>query len=208
MGKKDLIRIINEEISEFDFLGNDERQKEEEVFNILKNEDLQKQFICDKLLGRGNIKQIEVSDAWLGGDWEAPHYDLDSVDKLNIEYDVKLTYTYDQSKPPIEFNVFFKSDNIYVSMGGWYDPGRFGGTPDTDIEPTGDRWFDSINYSDIDVTLFTTEGDEIEFTAFEKAPDEIKYLFIRDFIEPYIIDYTNLEVRDKPKFNIHNVPYC
>ena len=93
-------------------------------------------------------------------------------------------------------------------MGGWYKPGRFGGTPDTDYEDEGDRWFDYVNYGDIDVTLYTTEGDEIAFTALEKAPDEIHYLFVRDFIEPYIIDYTNLEVRDKPKFNIHSVPYC
>jgi hypothetical protein len=47
-------RIINEEISEFDFLGNEQYLKEQEVVDLLKNEDFQKQFICDSLLSNLN----------------------------------------------------------------------------------------------------------------------------------------------------------
>ena len=50
--KNDFVEIINEEIKNFDFLGNDEFLKEQEVTDLLINEDLQKQFICDSLLGR------------------------------------------------------------------------------------------------------------------------------------------------------------
>ena len=44
MFKKDFIRIINEEISEFDFLNNQQYQKDREYVDLLNNEDLQKQF--------------------------------------------------------------------------------------------------------------------------------------------------------------------
>ena len=61
MKNKQLIKIINEEISGFDFLGNEEYLKEEEDINILKNEDFQKQFICDLLLKRKEkVKTLQV----------------------------------------------------------------------------------------------------------------------------------------------------
>lgn len=205
MGNKGLIKIINEEISEFDFLGSDERQEDENVFQILSNEDLQKQFICDVLLHKEKIKQIEVSDAWLGGNWEDNY---DEANTLKIEYDINLAYTYDQTKNPIEFNLFFKSDNMPIHMGGWYDPGRFGGTTDTDIESSGEKWFDSIDYDYVEVKLFTLKGDDIEFTAFEKAPPKIQELFIKEYIESYIIDYTSLEIRDLSKDKPQDIPYC
>ena len=55
MINNDIIRIITEEISEFDFLGNDKYQKENESIDLLKNEEFQKRFICDALLSKNNI---------------------------------------------------------------------------------------------------------------------------------------------------------
>ena len=57
MKKRDFIRIINEEISEFDFLGNEQYLKEQEIVDLLKNEDFQKQFICDSLLSINDYKK-------------------------------------------------------------------------------------------------------------------------------------------------------
>lgn len=205
MGKKNLIKIINEEISDFDFLGNDERQDDEVLIQLLSNEDLQKQFICDALLHKEKLNQLDVAEAWLGGDWETPD---DNATELRIEYDVKLAYVYDQTKEPVQFNLLFKSDQIGMKMGGWYDPGRFGGTPDTDREPEGEAWFDYIEYNDIDVNLYSVNGDEVQFTAFEKAPPQIQFLFVREFIEPYIRDYTNLEIKERPRYTAQDVPYC
>ena len=45
MKNKKIIKIINEVITEFDFLGNDEHLKGQEDITLLKNEDMQKQFI-------------------------------------------------------------------------------------------------------------------------------------------------------------------
>jgi hypothetical protein len=206
MENKNVIKIINEVISEFDFLGNDEHTKEQETIDLLKNEDLQKQFICDALLNK-NIKIVGVSDARLGGNWDAQ--DFDDASKLTIEYFLKIQYTYDPNKEPIIFDLDFDSDEVSIGVTGWQDRGRFGGTPDTDIEPSGEAWFDQLNWNDIDVTLFTTDGDEIPFIAFQKAPPRIQTLFIRNFTENFIGKQTGMDIRTKEmKDKIQNVPYC
>jgi len=206
MENKNVIKIINEVISEFDFLGNDEHSKEQETIDLLKNEDLQKQFICDALLNK-NVKNIGVSDARLGGNWDAENFD--DASKLTIEYFLKIQYTYDPNKDPIIFDLDFDSDSISIGVTGWQDSGRFGGTPDTDIEPSGEAWFDQLNWNDIDVTLFTTDGDEIPFVAFQKAPPRIQTLFIRNFTEGFIGKETGMDIRTKEmKDKVQNVPYC
>ena len=60
---KNIINIITEEVKQFDFLGNDERLKEQENNELLMNEELQKQFICDALLGRTDkVKIVDDRD--------------------------------------------------------------------------------------------------------------------------------------------------
>ena len=208
MGEKDLIKIIKEELNEFDFLNNDKHLEEDENLELLSNPDFQKQFICDSLVNETKIRQIETAEAWIGGDWEVAYHELEDANKLQIQYDLKLAYAYDQTKEPVEFNILFHSDNIGISMGGNYDPGRWGGTMGDAIEPSGEAWFDYVNYYDIEVKLFSVEGDEIKFDALEKAPDKIHYLFVQKYVESYISDYTNLEIREKPNFGVNDVPYC
>ena len=211
MVNKNLIKIINEEISEFDFLGDDERQEDAEIVAVLSNEDLQKQFICDSLLRKETtIKEIEVSAAQVGGDWEMSYTSLDNAQSLTLEYDVRLAYTYDTSKPPVEFSLALESDSIGISLDGWYDAGHYGGTTDMDRQEEGEAWFDELQWLDIDVKIFTIDnGEEIKFTAFEKAPWQIKNLFIREYVEDFITGYTNLELRtDDHRIKIGDVPYC
>jgi hypothetical protein len=206
MRSKNVIKIINEVISEFDFLGNDEHTKEQEIINLLKNEDLQKQFICDSLLNK-NVKIVEVSDAHVGGNWDEMNFD--DASRLTITYFLKIQYTYDPNKEPITFDLNFDSDNVSISVDGWYDRGRLGGTPDTDIEPSGESWFDGLDWNDIDVTLFTTDGDEIPFVAFQKAPPRIQTLFVRNYTENFIGSQTGMDIRTREmKDKVQNVPYC
>jgi hypothetical protein len=206
MKKKELIRTINEVISEFDFLGNDEYLKEEENVNLLKNEDFQKQFICDSLINKKNLK-ADVYDSRIGGNWEEDNFD--DTDRMSIEYFLKIEYKYDQSKEPIKFDLNFYADKVDVGKTGWYDKGRIGGTTDSDIAPSGEAWFDRFDWRDINVDLYTPEGDEIKFIAFEKAPPKIQILFIREFCQDFIMAYTNLDIRTpEMKDKIQNVPYC
>src|SRR5208283_5141494 len=97
MSNKNIIKIINEVISEFDFLGNDKNNKEQEIIDLLKNEELQKQFICDSLLNKKDrIKILNISDSTIGGNWD--EVNTDNATTITIKYDLKIQYTYDINK--------------------------------------------------------------------------------------------------------------
>lgn len=202
---KNLVKTINEEISNFDFLGNDEYLKEEENVNLLKNEDFQKQFICDSLINKKNLK-IDVYDSRIGGNWED---DFDNANQLSIEYFLKIEYKYDQSKTPIKFDLNFYADKVDIGKTGWSDKGRIGGTTDSDVAQSGEASFNRFDWHDIIVDLYTPDGDEIDFIAYKKAPPKIQILFIREFCQDFIVNYTNLDIRTaEMKDKIQNVPYC
>ena len=197
MNKKDFVKIIKEELQNFDFLGNDEFLKEQEVIDLLQNEDLQKQFICDALLQRNDkVKIAKISDSYITGNWD--EFNKEDADRVSLEYSLDMEYIYDIEKEPLKFNLHFVADKIDISVGGWYDPGRYGGTTDTDYEAEGESWFDGFDWGDIDVVLYTMDGDDVPFTAFDNAPPKIQTLFIREFTQNFI------ENED----NIQNTPYC
>lgn len=108
MRKKDPIKIINEEILNFDYLGNDKYLKEEEDINVLKTEDFQKQFICDALLKKNNFT-IDASDARIGSNWVE---DFENADALSIEYFLKVEYGYNLNEKPIKFDLNFYADEV------------------------------------------------------------------------------------------------
>ena len=199
---KNLIKIINEEVSGFDFLGNDEILKHQEYINLLNNEDFQKQFICDFLLDKKDkYKIIETITANIGGDWENNRYD--DINKLTIEYDVVVEFTYDKLKKPVKFSLYFASDNIHVDVVG-YEEGD-----NINQEYLSDYSFNDIQWGDIEVKLFSIDGEEIKFQAFDKAPSKIQNLFIREFTVNLISTETNIDVTDKVlSNNVKNTPYC
>ena len=164
------IKIINEEISTFF----DNYTDEEKTLNTLKDEKFQKKFICDFLLGKGDITQ-EVVDANIGGD-----YDDNEPSKLTLDYDIDFEYSSQK------FTIGFSGNNIGIDVYSRFDGGRLGGTPDTDIEPQGEAYYTAINWDDINVSMFTLDGYEIDFIAFKKAPENIQELFIRENVENFI----------------------
>lgn len=207
MNNKDFIKIIKEEISNFDFLNNTEFLKEQESIDLLQNEELQKQFICDSLLNRKDkVKIVRIQDSYITGNWDEPN--SEDANFLSLEYSIDMEYVYDSQKEPLRFNLYFNADKIGISVNGWYDAGRWGGTMGDGIEQSGESWFDGFNWSDIIVTLFTMDGDEIKFIAFEKAPPRIQTLFIREFTQNFIENET-LELRTQEiKDKIQDIPYC
>ena len=203
---KNIIRIINEEASNFDFLGNEDYLKGQEVIDLLQNEDFQKQFICDSLLERKNKIKTDVFESNLGGDWED---DSQDARNLTLDYFLKVEYRYDQEKEPVKFELSFYSDSIAISKTDNYDSGRVGGTTDSDVAPSGEAWFNGFDWTDINVDLNATEGDDIKFVAFEKAPIRIKMLFIRQYVQEYISNYSGMGINTpETKDKIQNVPYC
>jgi hypothetical protein len=202
MSNKNVIKIINEVISEFDFLGNDGNTKEQENIDLLKNEDLQKQFICDSLLNKKErIKILEVSDSQIGGDWNGE--EISEANRLSIKYYLKIQYVYDQQKEPIVFNLDFDGDNISIDISGSYDKGS------RDVAPYGESWFSALNWNDINVILSTEDGDKIAFETFRKAPEKIQMLFIREYTADFIGNETGMNIRTKEMNDkVQNVPYC
>lgn len=206
MNNKDFIKIINEEIKNFDFLSGDEFNKEQETIDLLQNEDLEKQFICDSLLNKSDkIKIVKILDSHISGDWEESP---ENANRLSLEYSLDIKYHYDSTKEPLKFNLSFQADDISISVDGWYNPGKLGGTTDMDYPSEGESWYNGFNWSDINVTLSTMEGDEVQFTAFEGAPPKIQTLFIREYTQNFIESQT-LELRTPElKDNVRNTPYC
>jgi len=204
--KKIFIRIINEEISNFDFLGNDQRQEEEEVMNLLKNEDFQKQFICDTLLRKKDKIKIDVLDNFIRDDAGGAFFS--TPNSLNIEINLDVEYKYDQTKEPVKFGLTFDGNKVDINIDSDYDPGRWGATTDDAVAPSGGDWIDYVDWSDITVQLFTSEGDDIEFIAFNRAPEKIKNLFIREYCEDNIERGGDYPIDMKQTDSVQNIPYC
>lgn len=206
MNKNDFIKIIKEEVSNFDFLGNDEFLKEQEVTDLLTNPDLQKQFICDSLLNYNEkIKVVKVVDSYITGNWDEPN--MEDANSLTLEYSLDLEYLYDSLKEPLKFNLTFHADRIDITVDGWYDSGNWSGTMPDSTEPSGEAWYTGFDWGDIDVKLHIMEGDEVRFTTFESAPPKIQILFIREYTRNFIENET-LQLKTGEKYKIQDVPYC
>jgi hypothetical protein len=201
MKNKHLIKIINEEISGFDFLNNEEYSKEEEGINLLKNEDFQKQFICDFLSKRKEkVKTLEVVESNFGGDWEKNGY-------LTISYIIDLAYKYDLAKEPAKLGLHFHGNRISYSEDSKYSPG------DHWTAPLDEAWFDQINWDDIEVDMFSIEegfeGDDVEFKAFEHAPQRIQHLLIKDFLGDFISEWAGKDMSTPANYDkVEKTGYC
>jgi len=207
MNKKDFVRIVVEEVSKFDFLGNDEHLKEQETTDLLINEDLQKQFICDALLDRSDkVKIARIEDSYISGNWD--ELNKEDADRVTLEYSVDMEYRYDVNQDPLKFNLSFHADRIDIGVDGWSDSGNWGGTMADAIEPSGESWYDVFHWGDIEVKISTMEGDEVKFLAFENAPPKIQTLFIRHFTEGFIESETLEMKTGDNKVTIQNTPYC
>lgn len=204
---KDFIKIINEEIKNFDFLNSEDLIKEQDLAALLTNEDLQKQFICDSLLRRKDkITISRIVDSYITGNWDESS--IEDADRMTVLYSLDIEYLYDSQKEPLKFNLHFEGDDIDISVDGWKDAGQWGGTMADAIEPSGESWFDDFDWGNISVKVYTMDGDDVRFTAFDVAPPKIKTLFIREYVEKFV-EIQTLEMRtiDK-KDSIQDVPYC
>lgn len=189
MSKLNIKKIINEEIKNFDFLGNEEFLKGQEDIELLSNEDLQKQFICDSLLKRkSKIKILQIKDATLGGNWD--ENDFKNANLLTIDYNLHIEYLYDTTKHPLNFDLYFYSDNVGIKVNGNKDIG------DYYTAPYSESWFNYIMWDDINVSLHTDDGDDINFNALKNAPHNIQVLFIREYTESFITNKTSMNINN------------
>jgi hypothetical protein len=207
MRKEVLIKIINEEIGEFDFLTNEIYLEEQEEVNILQDEEFQKQFIIDSITNfKEKIKIVETESAYL----QEPDYDKEEdgygSDEVSLEYFIEIEYQHENK--PIRFKLDFYSEGLTISWGSSYDPGRWGGTMADAIESSSETWYTGVDWFDIDPKLYTYNSDEIEFKAFENAGSKTQELFIRAYTEDIIknhLEGSDWRVDKKPPYTSFNL---
>jgi len=152
--------MINEEISNFDFLSNEQHLKEEELFEMLNNEQFQKQFIIDAITKFKEKISLDNNGATVTDD---PNFDTALYrDDEFLEYPARIIYEYDKTKEPIVFEVMFNNNKIGLD--------------------------------EMEVNMFSKDGDDVDFMAFKKAPKKIQELFVETFVKPII------ENRGQPQF--------
>lgn len=190
MNKKQFIRIINEEIVGFSLLGN-------EVF--------QKQFICDFLLNKKDKYQItKITDSYINDNWERNGY-------LDITYGVEISYRYNNMKEPARFGLWFRGEHVGYNTNSDYQPGHWAGTMPDSIPPSGGDWFSEIEWKDINVQMHMIDGEDadINFTAFENAPENVQNIFISHFLSDFIYERTDMGVQTPEQSErIEKTGYC
>lgn len=93
-----IFEIINEELNDFDFLGVEERVRNEDNIEFLRKEEFQKQYIIDTLLNpdKINVETLESSIDEIEGE---------SRNRYNFKHKPRIKYTYDSEKQPMEFQL-------------------------------------------------------------------------------------------------------
>lgn len=192
MNMNDIQKIIKEEISAgFDFLNSGNQLKEDNFFNILESNEFQKQFIIDSILNKRDTIKLFNSSASIVDDPERN-------ERMNIEYITDVEYKYKSLSTPIKLNISFYGNDINYSIGGKSSPGDYN-IPEHNI-----NWYEHIDWLSIEVNLNSLDNREIRFNEFNKAPEKIKQLFIRSYVEPIIEQKTDIgDVREKkPQYQI------
>lgn len=168
MVNKKIIKVINETISDFDkdfdFLSNDQQSNDNEHTKMLSDDVFQKQFILDSL---EDTSKIELSTTDINIKINEDN------ETLTVTYNNKVKYAFDRSLEPIEFGLLFDGNNVDYSMGDNYT---------------------KIDWLDVNVNISAISGDSIDFIAFNKAPDGIKSLFIRKYLEEAILHKTGSNI--------------
>lgn len=183
-----LLKIIKEEVNNFDFLGVNSNQESLDERELLSNFEIQKQFICDSI-EKNNIKIKSVDYANLSG-----NFDIDNLEddiKFSIEYDVTIEFMYDRTKEAAIIKLSFSGDNIVAELTGIDDKGDYITGPH--FEPYIKKIY---HWNDIDVEYKDKNENKIDFTVFDKAPSKISELFIKSYLGEYISSKSGIEINN------------
>ena len=100
MKHKNFIKIINEEISEFDYLNNEQYLAEQEDIKRLQEEFFQKQFIMDSITRMRD--KIELSDIDIGIGYIDPELGESPHNDLYIDYSANVNYKFNDNDEPVK----------------------------------------------------------------------------------------------------------
>jgi len=157
---KNLIELIKEEVSNFDYLNNDKRVKETEDMSILNKDEFQKKFILDVIDGKVN-SFVDNKDL------NSMFRKYGDIKEEFIDLDISINFKYESNIFDIEFN----GDKVSISDG----------------ELNNEEDINNINWLQINLILKANNGDTINFKMFNDAPEKIKILFIKSCIKETLI---------------------
>jgi hypothetical protein len=125
MAKKQIIRLINEEISGFDYLNQEQLQEEDNVENVLKSKDFQTKLVHDMMNSFNNTNIFKNKEV-IEQSSNVEELEPDSVQGLNIEYIVDFIYNYQGKDMPIsviiEGNDIWQDLHVDRDSGDYYTP--------------------------------------------------------------------------------------
>ena len=175
MKNKDIIRIINEEISNFDFLSMDQIREDEEDFNTINSKEFQISFVNDILNNiHDKTKFKEFKDLYKNTNEDDLEIDPDwGNTPLNIEYDLEVKYIYNGKEIPITLHFEGKEIN--------YDPNIETSRGDY-LTPSYERMsYRDIDWGDIELTVYDSEGDDVNFDWL-KNNEKLYYQFVKQLV--------------------------
>ena len=169
MNRKEIIKFVNETISnkEFDFLGLKQIHEEEDNYLIMNEYEFQQAFLYDLLF---NPSKIEISSS--GAEIKKSSGRGSNDGEFNIEYSVDVEYEYNEKKYNLE--IMFNGENVSYKVVSSEHDGRKSII---------------IDWESIDYEIYSGLGDLIDFHIFEKIKDErLERSFIKEFIGLFIED--------------------
>jgi len=170
---KKYIKIINEEIN--DILN--------DPTNLFQNNEFQLKFINNAINKLNNIN-FEIVEGYISNEYE--EYESG---KLSIDITCNVTYKYEPNKI-IKFQIIFTSPNkIEYSIDTDTDKG------DYYTAPYSTSRFTYFEYGDIDVNIYTDDGEEINFNSINNINGYHRSRFIRMFIRSYIENKTGISLK-------------
>jgi len=135
MDKKHVIRLINEEISGYDYLDQEKLQEEDNIEGVLKSKDFQTKLVHDMMNSFENpniFKDKEVIEQSSNVEELEP----DSVQGLNISYIVDFNYNYQGIDMPlsiiVEGNDMWQDLDVVRDTGDYMTPPSAEATLDFD----------------------------------------------------------------------------
>lgn len=171
MDKKKLIKIINEEISEFDFLGMKDIKEEENFASLVNSKDFQVNLMNDLATKNynNNISDFDINTTY------------SNVDDLSLDDDI-ITFEYGA-----DFIYNFNNNNIslYLSIDGDV-PFDISGEyrTATHLEPPEKPRIEKADYKYSTINLFTKDGENIDI-SWVNQNNQLKQKIIENLIGDY-----------------------
>ena len=175
MKKKNLIRIINEEISGFDYLNQEQLEEEDNVENVLKSRDFQTKLVHD-LMNNFNDPNLFKDKEVIEQSSNVEDLEPNSGKGLNLTYIVDFTYNYQGKDMPL--TVIIEGENVWHDLQVDTDPG------DWYTEPSSQASLD-LNWMDIDTKIMYDGAIEIDLSwVFRNKDLYMKFLeyFVGDLV--------------------------